>query len=170
MVCIKGQKNVNASSFAEIFTQSKKNPEAVFLTLYNNKAGDGLDDQKNNRWERDIRPSNTGGGGLRASQMLIDEFPMADGKIPASSASAYSKLEVSAESYDNTLPFVDRDPRFYRTLHSLVSVGPIMVTMPKRIVRVLLVLATFCGTMYGIPVKMMQVMLRVVNIMVQITC
>ena len=110
-----GTKNVNASSFAEIFTQSKKNPEAVFLTLYNNKAGDGLDDQKNNRWERDIRPSNTGGGGLRASQMLIDEFPMADGKIPASSASAYSKLEVSAESYDNTLPFVDRDPRFYRT-------------------------------------------------------
>lgn len=148
-----GTKNVNASSFAEIFTQSKKNPEAVFLTLYNNKAGDGLDDQKNNRWERDIRPSNTGGGGLRASQMLIDEFPMADGKIPASSASAYSKLEVSAESYDNTLPLWIAILDSIVLLHSLVSVGPIMVTMPKRIVRVLLVLATFCGTMYGIPAK-----------------
>lgn len=140
------------------------------MTLYNNKAGDGLDDQKNNRWERDIRPSNTGGGGLRASQMLIDEFPMADGKIPASSASAYSKLEVSAESYDNTLPFVDRDPRFYRTFAFPGFRWTYNGNYAEKDSK------SPSGSSYVLwnyvwyTSKMMQVMLRVVNIMVQITC
>lgn len=109
-----GNAGPNASSFASMFAQSAKNPEAVFVTLYNNVTGDGLDNQKNNRWERDIRPSNTGGGGRNASAMLVDMFPMADGKIPAGTGT-YTKLETSAESYDRDVPFVDRDPRFYRT-------------------------------------------------------
>ncbi len=117
--------NINGSDFALQFLQSGKNPEAVFVTLYNNITGDGLDNQKNNRWERDIRPSNTGGGGKGASAMLMDMFPMADGKIPASvGAVTYTKLETSQYDYNSatlddddviSVPFVNRDPRFYRT-------------------------------------------------------
>lgn len=106
--------NVNGSSFANMFLQSKQNPEAVFVTLYNNVQGDGLDNQKNNRWERDIRPANTGGGGKNASAMLVDMFPMADGKIPAT-AGTYTKLQTSSIAYENDFPFMNRDPRFYRT-------------------------------------------------------
>jgi len=107
--------NVNGSDFANQFLTSTKNPEAVFVTLYNNIANDdGLDNQKNNRWERDIRPSNTGGGGMAGGLMLIQQFPMKDGKIPAA-AGNYTKLETSNYSYDADAPFMDRDPRFYRT-------------------------------------------------------
>jgi type II secretory pathway pseudopilin PulG len=105
---------LNASGFASMFAQSTRNPEAVFVTLYNNVTGDGLDNQKNNRWERDIRPSNTGGGGKNASAMLVDMFPMADGKIPAGTGT-YTKLQTSDSTYDASTPFVARDPRFYRT-------------------------------------------------------
>ncbi|WP_288318404.1 RagB/SusD family nutrient uptake outer membrane protein [Xylanibacter caecicola] len=106
--------NINGSAFANMFLQSKQNPEAVFVTLYNNVQGDGLDNQKNNRWERDIRPANTGGGGKNASAMLVDMFPMADGKIPAT-VGTYTKLETSSITYENDYPFMNRDPRFYRT-------------------------------------------------------
>jgi len=106
--------NVNGSDFAGQFLTSGKNPEAVFVTLYNNIKGDGLDNQKNNRWERDIRPANTGGGGKNASAMLVNLFPMADGKIPAD-AETYAKLEDSSIKYDSEVPFLNRDPRFYRT-------------------------------------------------------
>ena len=47
--------NVNGSDFAAQFLQSGQNPEAVFITLYNNIEGDGLDNQKNNSWEKAIR-------------------------------------------------------------------------------------------------------------------
>lgn len=106
--------NVNASAFAGMFCQSNVNPEAVFVTLYNNITGDGLDNQKNNSWERSIRPANTGGSGKNASQMIINMFPMKDGKIPAA-ASNYTKLTTSKYTLNETLPFLDRDPRFYRT-------------------------------------------------------
>lgn len=106
--------NVNGSDFATMFCQSNKNPEAVFVTLYNNITGDGLDNQKNNSWERAIRPANTGGSGKSVAEMMIKEFPMADGKIPAGTGT-YSRLETSDSVYDKALPFVGRDPRFYRT-------------------------------------------------------
>ena len=107
--------NVNGSSFALQFLQPGKNPEAVFVTLHNNVASDeGLDNQKNNRWERDIRPANTGGGGKGAGKMLIDMFPMADGKLPAG-LNTYTKLETSQYAYESDYPFMNRDPRFYRT-------------------------------------------------------
>ncbi len=104
----------NAAGFASMFCQNGKNPEAVFVTLYNNITGDGLDNQKNNRWERDIRPANTGGGGKNASAMLVDMFPMADGKIPAGTGT-YTKLQTSDSTYAKSTPFLNRDPRFYRT-------------------------------------------------------
>ena len=107
--------NINGSDFARQFLTSGKNPEAVFVTLHNNVASDdGLDNQKNNRWERDIRPANTGGGGKTAGLMLIQQFPMADGKIPAG-LGTYTKLETSEYSYEADYPFMNRDPRFYRT-------------------------------------------------------
>ena len=110
-------------AFAEMFLQSSFNQEAVFMTLYNQVANDdGLDIQKNNSWERSIRPSNTGGGGKTASAYLINLFPMKDGRRPSNLADAdvngvdtYSKLEVSTKTYNPEFPFVDRDPRFYHT-------------------------------------------------------
>ena len=111
----KAGNNINGSDFARQFLTSGKNPEAVFVTLHNNVASDdGLDNQKNNRWERDIRPANTGGGGKSAGLMLIQMFPMADGKIPAG-LGTYTKLETSDFSYEAEYPFMNRDPRFYRT-------------------------------------------------------
>lgn len=110
--------DVNGSVFTSVFT-TFKNPEMVFGTLYNNyyvlngKAAD-TDPMKNNPWERYLRPDNQGGNGLNASAMIVDMFPMADGKIPAS-ANNYTKLETSSYEYDADVPFMNRDPRFYRT-------------------------------------------------------
>lgn len=106
--------NVNGSDFALQFLQSGVNPEAVFVTLYNNVVGDDLDNQKNSMWERWIRPANTTGSGKNASAMLVDLFPMSDGKIPAGTGT-YTKLQVSDSTYDANVPFLHRDPRFYRT-------------------------------------------------------
>ena len=107
--------DINGSAFAKQFLQVSNNPEAVFFTLHNMVASDdGLDNQKNNPWERGIRPSNTGGGGKSANRMILDMFPMADGKIPAATAN-YTKLEPSSFNYERDYPFTNRDPRFYRT-------------------------------------------------------
>jgi len=103
--------NINGSDFAGIFS-TVNNPEAVFVTLFNTvQSGDGM---KNNSWERGIRPKNATGSGKEASAMLVDMFPMADGKKPAL-ASTYTKLEGSSYTYDENYPFMNRDPRFYRT-------------------------------------------------------
>ena len=120
--------NINGSDFAGQFLTQGINPEAVFVALYNNVTGDGLDNQKNNRWERDVRPANTGGGGKRAGLALVELFPMADGRIPDLSSlsdlssvgartykDTYSKLERSQYTYDESAPYMNRDPRFYRT-------------------------------------------------------
>ena len=45
-------------------------------------------------------------------------FPMADGKVPASTSeytNPYAKLETSALTMEDHYPFMNRDPRFYRT-------------------------------------------------------
>ena len=120
--------NVNGSDFAGQFLTSGINPEAVFVVLYNNVTGDGLDNQKNNAWERAIRPANAGGSGKAAGLALIEQFPMADGKMPDLSGLAdltmvgartykntNSKLERSSYTYNEDAPFMNRDPRFYRT-------------------------------------------------------
>ena len=104
----------NASSFSSMFCTTSANSEAVFVTLYNSVVGDGLDNQKNNTWERAIRPANAAGSGKNASAMLVDMFPMADGKIPAGTGT-YTKLATSSDEYDKDVPFLNRDPRFYRT-------------------------------------------------------
>lgn len=106
-------KNVNGSDFAGMFSQSGVNSEALFVTLYNDISVES-DEQKNNPWERGIRPSNTTGSGKNASAMLVDMFPMADGKRP-NTLTTYTKLETSDIDYESSYPFYKRDPRFYRT-------------------------------------------------------
>ena len=61
-----------------------------------------------------IRPDNTGGNGASPSSMIINLFPMADGKVPAA-ANNYTKLKSSDIALDTDYPFMNRDPRFYRT-------------------------------------------------------
>ncbi|MBE6341204.1 MAG: RagB/SusD family nutrient uptake outer membrane protein [Bacteroidales bacterium] len=108
-----GTNNVNASAFAGVFT-TVGNTEMVFATLYNN-ISDAEDGGKNNNWENSIRPRNTlGGGGLTPSKNIIDLFPMADGGVPTTS-DTYTKLTKSAIAYNEERPFLNRDPRFYRT-------------------------------------------------------
>ena len=104
--------NVNGSDFAAMFCQTGFNPEAVFVTLYNTvQSGDT---QKNNPWERTIRPKNATGSGLNPSAMLVDLFPMSDGCRPSNSTT-YTKLPLSGIAYEADYPFMNRDPRFYRT-------------------------------------------------------
>lgn len=105
----------NASSWANMFVQVS-NPEAVFVTLYNTIASGGTPDySRNNAWEHGIRPSNAqGGGGKTPSAMMVDMFPMADGKRPTLS-NTYTKLDGSSLAYNESYPFLNRDPRFYRT-------------------------------------------------------
>ncbi|WP_300503667.1 RagB/SusD family nutrient uptake outer membrane protein [uncultured Duncaniella sp.] len=113
-----GNPGTNASNWAKMFVDgaSEPNPEAIFVALYNNIATGGTPDYaKNNDWENGIRPSNTlGGGGKVPSAAIVDLFPMKDGKRP-SSYNSYTKLNPSTITYNPDLPFVDRDPRFYRT-------------------------------------------------------
>lgn len=105
---------INGAGWAQMFAATgsvSANPEGVFVVCYNN-----LDtDNKNNGWENSIRPNNAwGGGGKEVSAAMVDMFPMADGKRPSIS-NAYTKVEASALTYENEFPFMNRDPRFYRT-------------------------------------------------------
>ena len=98
--------NVNGSDFALMFNQVGRNPEAVFVTLYNNQTGDDIG--QNSNWERSVRPSNITGAGIEASAMLVDMFPMADGKRPQTT-DTYSLLNESSIPYDRDCPFMNRD-------------------------------------------------------------
>lgn len=106
----------NASGWAGMFAEVQGNKEAVFVTLYNtNTSSSAADFSKNNGWEQGIRPSNAlGGGGKTPSAMMVDMFPMSDGKRPQS-CNTYTTLEASEKTYDSSVPFLNRDPRFYRT-------------------------------------------------------
>lgn len=107
-----------AQGWADIFSRTDRNPEAVLVQLYNaydrdDKAYENV--AMSSDWEQTIRPSNTGGGGgLQPSQMIIDLFPMKDGKLPAN-APNFTTLGTSSIAYDTACPWMNRDPRFYRT-------------------------------------------------------
>ena len=104
----------NADGWADMFNVIGGNSDAIFFARHNNIVpGQTPDYQRNNNWERSIRPSNAmGSGGQNPSKMIIDLFPMADGTIPAGKGSS---LLPSSSKYDEKLPFLNRDPRFYRT-------------------------------------------------------
>ena len=101
------QNKINASNWGKMFSDTYGNPEAVFVTLYNNVKQSGSTNlNKNNEWEQSIRPSNAhGSGGKTPTATIIDLFPMADGKRPGQ-----SEIE-----YDRNAFMLNRDPRFYRT-------------------------------------------------------
>ena len=97
-------------------TNRRAKNEDVFIARFNNiPSGQTPDYARSNNWEHSIRPSNAmGGGGITPSAMMVDLFPMADGKRPASYDS-YTTLEASQMTYDRQHPFMFRDTRFYRT-------------------------------------------------------
>ena len=79
------------------------NKEAIMVQLMsNNTAASGY---LVGSWERSIRPVKQGGaGGTTAPKGMIDLFPLADGTRPKSGV-----------NYVDSLFFLNRDPRFYRT-------------------------------------------------------
>ena len=108
----------NGGNWGKIFGEFMS-PEAVFVTLYNNKKEAGNTSiNKNNTWEGGLRPSNTaGGGGKTATANLVDLFPMADGKRPGKSTLYPYDLKdpKDKDSKNEQLFMLNRDPRFYRT-------------------------------------------------------
>ena len=107
---------VNAAGWAKLFSDVSGNKEALLFTLYNDRVS-GLtpDYHRNNPWEQSIRPKNSNGSnGIAPSAMIFDMFPMADGKKPATCATYYN-LPISDYDYNPSIPFLNRDPRFYRT-------------------------------------------------------
>lgn len=113
-------KSDNAKGWAQLFASTKVNSEAILVQLYNTFDTSGTDGKygMNNGWEHSIRPKNThGNGGKEPSKMMIDLFPMADGKVPTA-ASNYQVVNAGVDSqyaYDTNCPWMNRDPRFYRT-------------------------------------------------------
>jgi hypothetical protein len=102
---------VNAAGWSKMFSEFNSK-EAVFVTLYNMVHDDNASNEiyRNNRREQSLRPSNAAGAttntGMSANSLMVDLFPMADGKKPA---------EVGTFNYNPLRFFANRDPRFYRT-------------------------------------------------------
>ena len=102
---------VNGAGWSKMFSDFNT-PEAVFVTLYNMVHDDNAANEiyRNNHREQGLRPSNASGTststGKNVTAMMVDLFPMADGKKPT---------EVGAFNYDPLKFYKNRDPRFYRT-------------------------------------------------------
>ncbi len=107
---------VNGSGWALMFLGIADNPEGVFVSRYNTYTPDLTPDyQRNNLWEQGARPANTlGNNGKTPTEQIIDLFPMSDGKRPET-YNNYTNLTPSSKPYDKAHPFLNRDPRFYRT-------------------------------------------------------
>jgi len=106
-----GNPGINAAGWSKMFSEFNS-PEAVFVTLYNKVHDDNASHEiyRNNRREQRLRPSNASGAtsntGMSANALMVDLFPMADGKKPT---------EVGKYNYSSLRIFENRDPRFYRT-------------------------------------------------------
>jgi hypothetical protein len=102
---------INAAGWSKMFSEFNSS-EAVFVTLYNKVHDDNASHEiyRNNHREQSLRPSNAAGvtnnTGMSANALMVDLFPMADGKKPT---------EVGAYNYSPLKFFENRDPRFYRT-------------------------------------------------------
>jgi len=96
------------SSFQNMWFSEVNNPEAVFVTCYNNLSGDQT--KKNNGFDNSTRPSinGTGGGSNQPSKELVDAFPMKDGKKITDATGAYT---YNAQTF-----YKNRDPRFDNTI------------------------------------------------------
>lgn len=97
-------------SFDKMWFVERGNPEAVFLTGYNNLTADQT--RKNNTYDNGTRPGFSGTAGNAASSSnlptkeLVDAFPMKNGL----------KITDPSSGYDANLFYKDRDPRFYKTI------------------------------------------------------
>lgn len=95
-------------SFSDMWFDEVNNPEAVFVTGYNDDSGDQT--KKNNGYDNSTRPgiNGTGGGSNQPSELLLNAFPMKDGK----------KIDEASETYpyDTILFYKNRDPRFDATI------------------------------------------------------
>jgi hypothetical protein len=106
-----GGSGINAAGWSKMFSDFNSN-EAVFVTLYNRVHDDNASHEiyRNNHREQSLRPSNASGAtsntGMSATALMVDLFPMADGKKPT---------EVGTYNYNPLKFFENRDPRFYRT-------------------------------------------------------
>ena len=111
-----GNPGLNGAGWRQAFLDLSSNIEGIYVTVYNTQIPDQAPDyQRNNIWHQGARPANTlGNTGKTPSAMIVDLFPMADGKRPAT-YDGYSTLDASSIPYDAEHPFMNRDPRFYRT-------------------------------------------------------
>ena len=114
----------NAAGWADMFqyTSFSNNTEGVFIARFNNLVNVGDAIYRNNMWESYTRPYNASCAKNSATQPsldIIDIFPMADGKVPNNDY--YKSLPKSSYAYNashdsnHSIPFLNRDPRFYRT-------------------------------------------------------
>ncbi|MBP1639628.1 MAG: RagB/SusD family nutrient uptake outer membrane protein [Bacteroidetes bacterium] len=94
----------SAKDWATMFAMSNTvNKEAIMVQLCNSSSASSS--AVNNGWENTIRLTSQGGsGGLAAPKEMIDLFPLANGTRPTVS-----------NGYVDSLFFLNRDPRFYRT-------------------------------------------------------
>jgi hypothetical protein len=95
------------ASFENMWFQERNNPEAVFITGYNNSSSD--QPRKNNGYDNSTRPAfaGTSGGSNQPTKQLVDAFPMKDGKKIG---------ESTRYPYDSQLYYKNRDPRFDKTI------------------------------------------------------
>ncbi|OJV18010.1 MAG: RagB/SusD family nutrient uptake outer membrane protein [Dyadobacter sp. 50-39] len=94
------------NSFSDLWFQEVNNPEAVWVTCYNNKVGDQIN--KNMTWDNNTRPSylGTAGGSNQPTWEIVQAFPMKNGK----------PIEEKGSGYDAQLFYKNRDPRFNQTI------------------------------------------------------
>jgi hypothetical protein len=94
------------NSFSDLWFQEANNPEAVWVTCYNNKVGDQIN--KNMTWDNNTRPSylGTGSGSNQPTWEMVEAFPMQNGK----------HVTEKGAGYDKQLFYKNRDPRFNQTI------------------------------------------------------
>jgi hypothetical protein len=94
------------NSFKDLWFTEANNPEAVWVTCYNNKVGDQIN--KNQTWDNNTRPSylGTGSGSNQPTWEVTQAFPMKNGK----------NITEKGSGYDPQLFYKNRDPRFDQTI------------------------------------------------------
>jgi hypothetical protein len=94
------------SSFKNLWFDEVNNPEAVWVTSYNNKVGDQI--SKNQGWDNSTRPSylGTAGGSNQPTWEIVQAFPMKNGK----------RITERGSGYTEKLFYKNRDPRFNETI------------------------------------------------------
>jgi len=94
------------TSFKDLWFTEANNPEAVWVTCYNNKVGDQIN--KNQTWDNNTRPSylGTGSGSNQPTWEITQAFPMKNGK----------NISEAGSGYDAKLFYKNRDPRFDNTI------------------------------------------------------